>query len=114
MTEAREYITREIPYWLYKTGYSEFQATEYNPGTKTIKVTLPKTKPIRWPKEWKQAGNSYRTPKGTKVYYWNTGLARNYDVRRVIGPYYSVSRTIGPGIDSFSRVLNTVEEFEAI
>lgn len=114
MTEAREYITREIPYWLYKTGYSEFQATEYNPGTKTIKITLPKTKPIRWPKEWKRAGNGCRAPKGTMVYYWNTGLARNYEVRRVIGPYYSVSRTIGPGIDSFSRVLDTVKEFEAI
>lgn len=112
MTGPTEYTMREMPYWLYKAGYSEFQATEYNPNTKTIVVNLPKMEPVRWPKGWTRNGNGYFTPGGTEIRYWNTGLARNYLIQRVIGPYHKLSKTVGPGFNAFSRVLDTVRGFE--
>ncbi len=106
-------MKRRIPYSLYKTGYSKFQATDYDPATKTVEVDLPETPPRRMPKGWKRDGNSYRTPGGCRITFWNSGLARNYLVEY---GYCSVftrqSKTIPAGIDSYDRMMAAVKAFE--
>lgn len=104
-------MERRIPYSLYKTGYEQFQACEYDPKTKTILVDLPPMKRRVWPKDWKRIGNHYTTPNGCCVYFWNTGLAQNYLVEWYGGPYNRKSRTINAGVDAFERMMQTVEEF---
>lgn len=105
-------MERRIPYSLYKTGYEQFPARDYDQETKTILVDLPKIKRRVWPKDWKRSGgNWFSTPNGCEVYFWNTGLAQNYLVRWFGGPYNNKSRTIPAGIDAFQRVLDTVAEF---
>lgn len=105
-------MKRRIPYSLFKAGYQRFPASDYDQKTKTILVDLPPMKRRAWPKEWKRIWNSFRTPGGCTVYFWNTGLAQNYLVERFITPHYSKSKTIPAGFDSFDRVLETVAEFE--
>ena len=105
-------MEKRIPYSLYKTGYHQFPASAYDPLTKTILVDMPPVKRRVWPKEWKRIANSFRTPGGCTVYFWNTGLSQNYLVERFITPHYSKSKTIPAGFDSFNRVLDTVAEFE--
>ena len=103
---------RRIPYRLYKTGYEQFPERDYDPITKTILVDLPPVKRRVWPKNWKRVGgNSFRTPGGCSVYFWNTGLAQNYLVAWYGGPYNQKSRTIPAGFDSFGHLMETVEEF---
>lgn len=105
-------MERRIPYSLYKTGYDQFPATDYDPKTKTILVDLPQIKRRVWPKDWKRVGmNSFTTTNKCRVYFWNTGLAQNYLVEWYGGPYNQKSRTIHAGFDSFDRVMQTVREF---
>ena len=47
-------MERRIPYSLYKTGYEQFPACEYDQKTKTILVDLPKMKRRVCPKDWKR------------------------------------------------------------
>lgn len=104
-------MKRRIPYSLYKTGYHQFTATDYDSETKTILIDLPPVKRRVWPKDWKRTGNHYTTPNGCTVYFWNTGLAQNYVVDGPYSPYSRKSRTIPACFDSFDRVIQTVEEF---
>lgn len=104
-------MQRRIPYSLYKTGYEEFPASDYDPKTKTILVDLPEIPCRVWPKDWKRSGNHYTTPNGCTVYFWNTGLSQNYEVEGPYNPYNRKHRTIPAGIHSFQRVLDTVNEF---
>lgn len=105
-------MERRIPYSLYKTGYHQFPASDYDPKTKTILVDMPTAKRRVWPKDWKRDGNHYTTPGGCTVYFWNTGLAQNYLVERFFTPHHIKSKTIPAGFDSFNRVLEAVAEFE--
>lgn len=108
-------MLKRMPYSLWKNYYRSFPADQYDQGTKTILVDLPNTKTIRFPKEWKRrGGNCYYTPGGCCVYYWNTGLAQNFEVRKFVSAYYTASRTIHPGIDSRQRVIDAVKHFETI
>lgn len=104
-------MERRMHYSLYKTGYSQFPAKDYDPVTKTIAVDLPQIKRRQWPKDWKREGNEFITPNGCRVYFWNTGLAQNYMVEWYGGPYNRKSRTIPAGFDSFGKVIQTVKEF---
>lgn len=105
-------MKRRIPYWLYKTGYEQFPASDYDKATKTIEVDIPPMKRRVWPKEWKRCGNHFVTDKGTEIYYWNSGIQQNYLVQE---PYKRFGRrecTISAGFDAFDRVIQTVKEFE--
>ena len=104
-------MQRRIPYSLYKTGYQEFPATEYDARTKTILVDLPPMPRRMWPKDWKKDGNHYATPNGCTVYFWNTGIAQNYEVEGPYSPHIRKHRTIPAGFTSFQRVLDAVNEF---
>lgn len=48
------------------------------------------------------------------MYFWNTGLAQNFEVRKFVSSYYTATRTIHPSIDSRKRVLKAVEQLESI
>lgn len=104
-------MERRIPYSLYKRGYNQFPASDYDAKTKTIMVNIPDIKRRVWPKEWKREGNELITPNRCHVYFWNTGLAQNYEVEWHSGPYNRKHRTIPAGFDAFDRVLQTVAEF---
>lgn len=105
-------MKRRIPYSLYKTGYEQFPATDYDPKTKTILVDLPPIKRLVWPKNWKRAGGNWLVaPNGCNVYFWNTGLAQNYEVEWSGGPFNRKHRTIPAGFDSFDYMMQTVKEF---
>ena len=69
---------RTMPYSLYRTGYSEYPASNYNPRTKTIDVELPDHKRPRFPADWIRSGNHYITPNGCTVTFWSSGLAENF------------------------------------
>lgn len=107
-------MERRMPYSLYKTGYQDFPATDYDPKTKTILVSLPEMQRRVWPKDWRRSGNSFTTPNGCTVYFWNTGIAQNYDVHGPYTPYNRKTRTIPAGFHAFQRVIDTVNEFGGI
>lgn len=104
-------MQRRMPYSLYKTGYQEFPATDYDAATKTILVDIPAIKRRVWPKEWKRDGNCFRTPNGCTVYFWNTGISQNYEVEGPYNPYLRKHRTIPAGFHSFQLVIDTVKDF---
>lgn len=105
-------LEKRIPYSLYKTGYDKFPSKNYDSKTKTILVDLPPIKRRVWPKDWNRiGGNSFLTPNGCRVYFWNTGLAQNYLVERYVGPFCRRSKTIPASIDAYDTVLQTVQEF---
>lgn len=106
-------MKRRIPYWLYKTGYSQFPASDYDAAKKTIEVDIPPMKRRVWPKEWKRRGiNCLVTDKGVEIYYWNSGIQQNYLVMEPYKPFFRRERTIHAGFDAFERVMQTVKEFE--
>lgn len=98
-------MLKKMPYSLYKSSYSHFPSEEYDPKTKTILVDLPTITRKKWPKDWIKVGNHFNTPNGCTVYFWNTGLAQNYDVWNAHGQ----SQTIPAGIDAFERVMAAVQ-----
>ena len=73
-------MIKTMPYWLYKTGYTEFNADNYDSKKKTIDVELPDYKKPRFPSEWRRNGNHYYAPNGCRVTFWNTGLSENFVV----------------------------------
>lgn len=105
-------MERRIPYWLYKTGYEQFPAHDYDKKTKTIIVDIPKMNRRIWPKGWEKRCNHYHTPKGSTVYFYNTGIAQNYYVEGPYRPYNQRTKTIPAGYDAFEKMLKVVEEFE--
>ena len=98
-------MKKKMKYSLYKQSYSQFPADEYDARTKTIMVDLP-GQPVKLPR-WEISGNHYNTPGGSHVYFWNTGLARNYLVE-----FDGRQKTVPAGFDSAERVLEIVDYFE--
>lgn len=103
--------TKRIPYSLYKTGYTEFKASGYDPKTKTIEVELPEYKKIRFPKDWRKDGNNYFTPNGCRVSFWNTGLAENFYVEHYDVVLKTIHKTFGPALDVREKVIAFVNQF---
>ena len=107
-------MLKRMPYSLWKSYYRQFPADQYDLSTRTILVELPDVKPVQWPKDWRSVCNRYITPGGCDVYFWNTGLAQNYEVQKFVSSYYTATRTIHFGIDSRKRVLKAVEQLESL
>ena len=105
---------KRIPYSIYKKYYSEFSACNYDSKTKTIEVDIPDERRKPFPKTWTKNGNHYTTPGGCDVYFWGTGVAENFLVRRYVTCYEQHQKTIVPGVNARERVLVTVAEFECI
>lgn len=104
-------MKKRIPYWLYKAGYTEFKASDYDAGSKTIEVELPDVKRQRFPKEWRRDGNRYLTPNGCTVYFWGTGLAENFMVEHFVTVYNCQRKSFGPGINARQQVMEFVASF---
>lgn len=100
-------MEKRIPYSLYKSGYTDFPARDYDKATKTIIVYLPEHKRPRFPADWKRDGNSYRTPNGARVYFWSSGLAENFLIESGTG-YARKSKTIPAGLYAREHVLEYV------
>lgn len=103
--------TKRIPYSLYKAGYTEFKASDYDSKTKTIAVELPDYKKVRFPKEWRKDGNNYFTPNDCVVSFWNTGLAENFYVEHHSKTLKTEHKTIGPALDAREQVIAFVNQF---
>jgi hypothetical protein len=79
-------MIKTMPYWLYKSGYSMFPASNYNAGKKSIDVELPDYKKPRWPKEWERSGNHIHADNDCVICFWGSGLAEHYEVEHWHGP----------------------------
>lgn len=100
-------MVKTIPYSLYKTGYTEFKAENYNASKKTIDVDLPDYKKPRFPSEWRRDGNHYYTPNGCAVTFWNSGLAENF----LIECHNHSAKTISAGLYAREKVMEYVASF---
>lgn len=104
-------MIKRIPYSLYKTGYTEFKAFNYDRKTKTIEVELPNYKKIKFPKEWRKDGNNYFTPNNCVVTFWNTGLAENFYIEHHDETLRTVHKTIDPALNAREQVIAFVNQF---
>jgi hypothetical protein len=102
-------MEKTMRYALYKQSYSEFPAHDYDARKKTIVVNLPDVKRPKLPSEWYRNGNHYFTPGGTVILFWNTDLAENFRVE-----HGSAARTIPAGLYSRQKLIETVNEFDAL
>lgn len=104
-------MIKTMPYSLYKTGYTEFKAGNYNGGRKTIDVDLPDYKKPRFPAEWRKDGNHYYAPNGCVVTFWGAGLAENFLVERWVSQYNHSSKTFPAGLYAREKVMEFVASF---
>lgn len=103
-------MTKIIPYWLYKTGYTDFPVRDYDAAAKTIVVDLPEYKKVRFPKNWVKSGNRYLTPNGCEVVFWATGLAENFIVITGCGNARK-EKTFPAGLYVREKVIAYVDSF---
>lgn len=102
-----------MSYSVYKHGYTEFPADDYDAKTKTIHVRLPEYKKPKFPKDFgaghpKQADNVI-------MFVYNSGYAENYYIEQLVHPYKKA--TIGCGLYAreeairiFNEMRNEVKE----
>lgn len=101
-----------MKYALYKKGYSEYRANNYDADKKTIEVELPDHKKIRFPKEWTKNGNYYRTPNGCNVIFWGNGYGENFLVEHTDKTTNKHdSKTVNPGLYAREAVIDIVNQF---
>lgn len=104
-------MIKTMPYSLYKTGYTEFKAENYNASKKTIDVELPDYKKPRFPAEWRKDGNHYYAPNGCVVTFWGAGLAESFLVERWISKFNHPSKTVPAGLYAREKVMEFVASF---
>ena len=104
-------MEKRIPYSLYKSGYSDFPARDYDSATKTILVELPEYKKPNFPRSWRRIGNSYITENGARVVFWSSGLSENFVIESGAGHSYR-SKTIPAGLYAREKVLAYLEEMK--
>ena len=105
-------MTKTMPYWLYKTGYTAYPADNYNKAKKTIDVEIPDSyKKPRFPSDWKRDGNTYYTPNGCQVMFWGSGFAENFMVERIESAYSVIRETFPAGLDAREKVMAFVTKF---
>lgn len=105
-------MLKQMPYWLYKAGFTEFKTGEYNAKAKTIEVELPDYKKPRFPADWHKSGNHYITPNGCTVTFWGAGLAEHFEVEHFVTVYNCKHKSIGPCIDAREQVIEFVNSFD--
>jgi len=109
-------MTKTMPYWLYKTGYTMFPADNYNKAKKTIEVELPYYKKPRFPADWKRNGNTYQAPNGCQVIFWASGLAENFVVEHyeeTASGWRMTSTTFPACLDVRDKVIAFVNSIKA-
>ena len=100
----RANMQAKIKYSLYKQSYAEFSAHDYNAKAKTIIIDLPDDQ-AKIPSDWKMSGNHYKTPEGARVYFWNSGLARNYEIE-----YRGQHKTIPAGFNNVEKIMEFLKK----
>ena len=95
-----------IPYRIYKQGYSEFPASDYDKSTKTIDVQLPEYKKPTFPKEWGAGGCKHFNH--VTMYVRNSGFAEYYEIHQTVRPYKEV--TIECGLYAREKAIATFKE----
>ena len=105
-------MKKRMPYWLYKTGFSEFKASDYDANKKTIEVELPEYKRPKFPADWVSAGgNHYHTPNGCTVTRWGAGFAEYFEVEHFVTIYNCKHKSFGPCIGVREQVMDYVNSF---
>lgn len=104
-------MIKTMSYSLYKTGFSEFEANNYNANRKTVDVSLPDHKRPSFPKNWRRSGNHYYAPNGCVITFWNSGLAENFLVEHWVSQFNHHSKTISAGLYAREKVMEYVASF---
>ena len=93
-------MTKTIPYRIYKAGFTEFPASNYNAENKTIDVELPEHKKPRWPKEWDTRRPFYGmyTPNGCDVRTYGSGLSEIATVSHLNQFGKEIYKSFGPSL----------------
>ena len=106
-------MKKRMPYWLYKAGYTEFKARDYDAKKKTIEVELPDYKRPMFPDDWRNnGGNRYHTPNGCTVTGWGSGLSEHFEVEHYVTIYNCPHKSFGPGIGTREQVMEYVNSFD--
>ena len=106
-------MKKRMPYWLYKTGYTEFKARDYDAQKKTIEVERPDYRRPKFPDDGRKGdGKRYRTPNGCTVTFWGTGLAEHFEVEHFVTIYNCKHKSFGPCINVREQVMNYVSTFD--
>ena len=99
-----------MPYRIYKQGYSEYPAFDYDKSTKTIDVQLPEYKKPSFPREWGTGGCKYCNH--VEMFVRNSGFAEYYEIHQTIYPHKEV--TIECGLKSREKAIATFKELMII
>lgn len=97
-------------YRIYKQGYSEYPATDYDKSTKTIDVQIPEYKKPSFPKEWGTGGCKHYNH--VTMYVRNSGVAEYYEIHQTVFPYKKV--TIECGLKSREKAIEVFKELMTI
>lgn len=95
-----------IPYRIYKQGYSEYPATDYDKTTKTIEVDIPEIKKPTFPKEWKTNSTGRKYFNHVQMFIRNSGLAECYDIEQLVKPYKHIR--IECGVNARQKAIDTM------
>ena len=95
-----------MSYRIYKQGYSEYPATDYDKSTKTIDVQLPEYKKPTFPKEWKTDSSARKYFHHVQMFIRNSGVSECYDIEQLVKPYKYVR--VECGLKSREKAIETM------
>lgn len=99
-------MTVTMKYAVYKAGYSEYPAGDYNEKDKTITVTLPEYSRPKFPREF--GAGAYKVYKHVAIQCYNAGYAENYRIEQLLPPYKHIH--IPCGLRARERAIQAVYE----
>ena len=103
-----------MSYKIYKQGYSEFKAYDYDKITKTIEVEIPIIKKPLFPKEWKTSSTGRKYFNHVQMFIRNSGLTECYDIEQLVKPFKRIRIDFGlnarqKAIDKMYQLANEIE-----
>jgi hypothetical protein len=101
-----------MPYRIYKQGYTEYPATDYDKSTKTIDVQLPEYRKPMFPKEWRTESTGRKYFNHVQMFIRNSGLAECYDIEQLVKPYKHIR--IECGLKAREKAIATFKELMII